>query len=101
MAHSKLRRFLAQNKTFNCADIKVGDSALFYKAPRRMRHPHWRGPALILGIDETGALVKFQTQSFKVARFCVRKQVKVTVMTQVIVPKIVRMTHAPIAWIAS
>ena len=49
---------------------------LFYKAPHRKSHPRWRGPATILDIDETGVLVKFQSQSFKVARYCVRKQVK-------------------------
>ena len=68
VANSKLRRLLAHNKTFNCADIKVGDTALFYKAPHRKSHPRWRGPALILDIDETGVTVKYQTQSFKVAR---------------------------------
>ena len=76
VANSKLRRLLAYNKTFNCADIKVGDLVLFYKAPHRKSRPRWRGPALLLDIDETGATVKYQTQSFKVARYCVRKQVK-------------------------
>ena len=33
IANSKLRRLLAYNKTFDCADIKVGDTVLFYKAP--------------------------------------------------------------------
>ena len=37
-------------------------------APRR------RVPALILDIDQTGAKVKFQSQTFKVARFRARKK---------------------------
>ena len=68
IANSKLRRLLAFNKTFNCTDVKVGDSVLFYKAPHRKSHPRWRGPAVVLDIDDTGALVKYQTQTFKVAR---------------------------------
>ena len=76
VATSKLRRLMARNKAFNCTDIKVGGSVLFYNSPRRKSQPHWRGPAWVLDIDETGAMVKFQTQSFKVARYCVRKQVK-------------------------
>ena len=83
VAKSKLRRLLARNKTFNCADIKVGDSVLFsdikvgdsiLKFTIRKSQPRRRGPAFILDIDETGAMVKHQTQSFKVARYCVRKQ---------------------------
>ena len=35
VANSKLRRQMAHNKTFNCTDIKVGDTVLFYEAPRR------------------------------------------------------------------
>ena len=31
---------------------------------------------MILNIDETGVLVEYQTQPFKVARYCVRKQVR-------------------------
>ena len=71
IANSKLRRLLAHNQTFNCTDIKIGDSVLFYKAPHRKSHPRWRGPATILDIDETGVLVKYQSQFFKVARYCV------------------------------
>ena len=62
VAKSKLRRLLAYNKTFNCADIKVGDSVLFYKAPHRKSQPRWRGPAPVLDVDETGVMVKYRTQ---------------------------------------
>ena len=43
--NSKLRRLLAYNKTLDCVDIKVGDVALFYKAPKKKSNPRWRGPA--------------------------------------------------------
>ena len=56
----------------------MGNSVLFYKVPHGKSQPRWWGPALILDIDETGVMVKYQTQSFKVARNCVRKQVKET-----------------------
>ena len=42
----------------------------FKSTPRR------RGPAIIMDIDEPGVTVKFQSQTFKVARYCVRKQVE-------------------------
>ena len=29
VANSKLRRLFAKNKSFNCTDVKIGDSALF------------------------------------------------------------------------
>ena len=76
IANSKLRRLLAYNKTFDCADIKVGGSVLFYKAPRKKSNPRWRGPAAILDIDESGVVLKFQPQSFKVARYCVRRKLE-------------------------
>ena len=34
-----------------------------------------RGPAVFLEIDEVGVAVKFQEQTFKVARYCVRERV--------------------------
>ena len=33
-----------------------------------------KGPAKILDIDETGVTANFQSQTFKVARYCVRKE---------------------------
>ena len=36
--------------------------------------PRGRGPALILDVDDTGVAPKIQSQTFKVARFCVRKK---------------------------
>ena len=49
---------------------------LFYKTTTRKSAPRRRGPAKILDIDETGVTVKFQSQSFKVARYCVRKKLE-------------------------
>ena len=74
VANSKLRRLLAHNTSFNCADVKVGDAVLLHKAPNRDGAPRRRGPSEILDIDETGATVKFQSQTYKVARKCVRKK---------------------------
>ena len=48
----------------------------FFKAPNRESLPRRRGPAKVLGVDETGATESFQSQTFKVARYCVRRRVK-------------------------
>ena len=76
IAKSKLRRLLARNKTFDCVDIKVGDLALFYKAPQKKSNPRWRSPATASDIDGSGVTLKFQSQIFKVARYCVRRKVE-------------------------
>ena len=76
VANSKLRRILAHSQTFNCAEAAVGDMVLFHKTPHRKRSPRWRGPAKVLEIDETGVTVSFQSQTFKLARFRVRRRVK-------------------------
>ena len=73
-AAGRLRRLLAFNKSLTCADKDIGDAALFYKAQSEGGAPRRRVPALILDIDETGAIVKFQSQMRKAARFCVRKK---------------------------
>ena len=39
-------------------------------------NPRRRGPAAILDIDESVATLKFQSQTFKVARYCVRRKVE-------------------------
>ena len=74
IANSRLRRLLAYNKSFTCADVKIGDTVRLYKAQSKESTPGRMGPALILDIDDAGAMVKFQSQIFKVARFCVRKK---------------------------
>ena len=71
-ASSSLRRLLAFHKSFTCTDEQIGETAPFSKAQNKKSTPQWRGPALILDIDETGVTVKLQSQVFKVARFCVR-----------------------------
>ena len=65
---SKLRRPLVRDKSFYCADVKKGASALFCKAVNRKGTPHWRGPAGIPDIDETGVTVKFQSRTLWMAR---------------------------------
>ena len=47
-ANSKLRRLSAYNKSFKCADIKIGDSKLLCEAANRKSAPRWRGPARML-----------------------------------------------------
>ena len=81
IANSKLRRLLAHNSFFNCPEIDWGDSVMFYKAQSRRSSPRWRGPAKILDIDVAGVTVPFQSRTFKVARYCVRKRVKETQAT--------------------
>ena len=76
IANSELRRLLAHNKTFDCVDNKVGDSVLFYNASQKKGNPRRRGPATVPDIDESGAVLKFQSQTFKVARYCVRRKLE-------------------------
>ena len=59
IADSGLRKSLAYDKTFNCTDVTLGDSVIFYKATNKESLPYW------------GATAKFQPQTFRVARFCV------------------------------
>ena len=73
---SKLRRLLERNKTFNCAEIDVGDMVLFYKAQNKKSLPRRRGPAKVIEMDESGVTASFQSQPFKVARNCVRRRLK-------------------------
>ena len=63
-ANSKLRRLLARNKSFNCTDEAIGGFVLYFKTVSRRSRPHWRGLAEILDIDETGAAVKIESQTF-------------------------------------
>ena len=51
--------------------MRLGDTALCYKAVNREGTPRWGGPAKILDIGEAGGTVKFQAQTFKAARYCV------------------------------
>ena len=57
-------------------DIKVGDSVLFFKTLRKKSNPRWRSPATKLDIDESGAVLKFQSQTLKVARYFVRRKLE-------------------------
>ena len=75
MANSKSRRFLGYNRAFNRAVVKIGGFTLFYGAPNEESAPKWRGPACVLGPDETEVTVRYQGRTFKVARYCVRRRV--------------------------
>ena len=67
-ANGRSRRLMIHNKLFKRIDVEIRDLSL-KSTPRR------RGPAEILGIDETGATVKFQPQTIKVERFWAQKRV--------------------------
>ena len=71
----KLRRFLVYNKSFNCADVQVGDPVLVRKSSCRRGAPRWSGTAKILDGDNAGATATFQSQTFKVGRYSVWKKV--------------------------
>ena len=43
VANSTLQRILAYSGTFNCTEIKIGESALFYATPNRKSAPQWMG----------------------------------------------------------
>ena len=58
--NSKLIRPLANNQSFECADVKVGDWALHHDTVSWKSAPKWRGLAAILDIDQSGATVRFR-----------------------------------------
>ena len=53
----------------------IGEFSAFFKSANRKSAPRWRGPAMILDIDDAGAQAAFQGQTLKVARYCVRRKV--------------------------
>ena len=68
-ANRKPRRLLAYDKSFNCGDVKIGDTALFHKGANKKGAPQRWGPAKIADIDEVWLTAKFQSQTFEVARY--------------------------------
>ena len=56
---NKLRGQLAENQSFECADVKVGDSVIFDGAVSRRSAPRRRGPAAILDVGETGEFLRW------------------------------------------
>ena len=74
VADSKLRRLLANTKSFICADIPIGGSVLFYKSQNRESSTQWRGPENKLEMGEIGVTATSQSQTLKAARFCVRSR---------------------------
>ena len=63
-------------RSFGFADVKGGDSALFYTTVSRAGAPKWRSPAATLGIDEMDITVKFHGRAFNVERNCARRKVE-------------------------
>ena len=76
MANGNLRRLLAYIKSFNRADVGIGDSVLLHRAANRKSTPLRSDPALIPDTDKTGATVKLQGQTCTVARYCVHKRIE-------------------------
>ena len=70
-ANSKFRCLLACNQTFQCTEVGVGNSVVFYKRIGRKSAPKWRGH---LGTIGSGVAVRFESQTFKVAGSCVPKR---------------------------
>ena len=75
IADSRMRRFASRNKYFKCADVQPGRSAPLNKSVGRRSAPKWCGPEAVIGTDAGGVTAKFQGQSYKVARYCVRRRV--------------------------
>ena len=74
VANSQLRMLPAYNKSSKCTNVQIGEAVLLYNAMNRRIKPRWRGPAKISDIAETGVTVKFQSLTFKAARYSVRKK---------------------------
>ena len=55
--------------------MKEGEPAIFHTSVGRNGAPKWRGPTVILDIDDTGVAAEFQTQTPKVVQYCVRRRV--------------------------
>ena len=75
IAIGEFRRILDHNRTFEGTDVAIGDSAISYGQISRENAPRWRGPELILDIDEAGITAKFQIQACKIARYCERERI--------------------------
>ena len=71
-----LLQLLAFKKPFTSTDVNIGDTEISYKAESKKSAPRRRGPGLILGLGEAGVTLKFQSQTFRVARFRARRKEK-------------------------
>ena len=74
MASSKLRRALAQNRTFRRAESELRDSAVPHNQIGRKSASKRHGAAVILDFNDKGATVKFRGHTCKIARCCARKR---------------------------
>ena len=61
--------------SFNCADVRMGDTVLSQKASNRKGAPRSRSPSEILDVGDKGVTAKFQGRTFKVERYGARKKV--------------------------
>ena len=75
VSYIKFRILSAYNKPLRCTDVQNSSTMRAYTIAYREGAPNWRGPAKIMAIDDTGATVKFQAQTLKVARYCFWKKV--------------------------
>ena len=73
VANGKKRRLLAYNESSRRTDVGSSGTALFSKAANRKSAPRWRGPAKTSDFADSRVAIKFQSQTFKVASYCVRK----------------------------
>ena len=64
----------AHDKSLDRTAGKIDNTALFYKSADKKSAPQRCGPVKILEIDETGETAKFQSRTFKVARFRAREK---------------------------
>ena len=74
IANGRLRRLSALNQSIEGADVTVANLEISHESASRKSAPRWRGPAAISDIDEAWVTAEFQGQTFKVARFCARRQ---------------------------
>ena len=70
MADSRLGRLFGRDRPGDCPQVNAGDSVLSRNSVNRKSPPR-RRPVT----DDTGVTVRFQGQTFKVALYCVCRQV--------------------------
>ena len=74
-ARIKLRRLLANNKSFDCPEFPIRGAVPPPKFLTRKSAPRRRGQAVVLDIDDAGVTAKIPGRIFEVARYCFRKHV--------------------------
>ena len=80
MAHEAVLKEVAKSKlrlSCNCADVQVGGAVFSIKLRVARRRHGGAGRRRYLTATTTGVTAKFQSQTFKVARYCGREKVDV------------------------